>query len=94
MSTANQRYELYQAAKQYLINTGQEQGLRLLPSRDVEAMKELADTMKDRPVLVRKRLSDTGARKRGRTVTLDRDFQEDVNLAVRLAVDSQIEMMS
>lgn len=94
ISTANQRYELYQAAKQYLINTGQEQGLRLLPSRDVEAMKELADTMKDRPVLVRKRLADTGARKRGRTVALDRDFQEDVNLAVRLAVDSQIEMMS
>lgn len=94
VATAKERYELYQAAKQYLVNTGQTQGLQFLPGRDVEAMKELADKMEERPVLVRRRLTDDGVRKRGRTVTLDRDFQQDVNLAVRLAVDSQIEMMS
>lgn len=91
-NVAYQRYDLYQKAKDYLVKSGQEQGLSLFASRDIEVMKQLADRMQVSPMLIRTR-PVSGSRKSGRTVRLDRDFKQDIDLAVRLAVDSQIEMM-
>lgn len=89
---ADERYALFQKARDYLVKTGQEQGVSLFSVRDIENMKALADKIRVNPVVVKNK-PISGGRKAGRTFRLDLDFKQDMDLAVRLAVDSQIEML-
>lgn len=94
VSVANKRYELMQGARNYLINSGQSHGVGLLPVRDVENMKMLADKIQVNPVIIKQPLLSSSSRKSGRTFRLDNDVKKDMDFAVRLAVDTQIELMS
>lgn len=89
VEAADMRYELYQDAMDYLRASGQEEAVDSFPGRDVQVMKELADRMRSTGVLESdlKSAAD-GTKRRSRTFTLDRDFDTDMKLAVKMTVQS------
>lgn len=83
---ADKRYKAFQGAKNYLIRSGQPDGIVHFPETDVRLMKDVADRMRVNSVIVTKKTTADGKRHNGRTITLDRDFSKDMELAVRSAV--------
>ena len=51
-------------------------------------MKEMADRLAEQPVLRSMKGSPSGRRGRGRTISLDQDFDRDMRLAVQATVAS------
>ena len=88
VDVANQRYELYGKAREYLIASDQERNVRFLPEYDVMQMKELADRMTANGTLVSMRKPDGGKFKKSKTIRLDNDYRRDMDLVVRTTVDS------
>lgn len=86
---ADTRYELYQNAMQYLRNSGQYAAVDTYPRKDVLAMKELADKMRETGVM-KSELKDSAqySERRSRTFSLDHDFEDNMRMAVKAAVQS------
>lgn len=85
---ANRRYHAFQGAKDYLIRSGQPDGIARFPEADIQLMKDVADKMKVKSIIVTKKSTSDGKRHNGRTVALDADYSKDMELAVRMAVQS------
>lgn len=81
IDTADERYRRFQAAKQYLVTSGQEAALSQLPEKDVMYMHEVADSMRLKPVL-KSAVSGSGEKRRNKTVRLDRDFTTEIRSAI------------
>lgn len=85
IEAANRRTKAYEAVKEYLIATGQEDALEQFPGRDIELMQSEADSLSKMPVL--NAIVPVSSKKHGsRTVRLDRDFSQDMNLAVKAII--------
>lgn len=85
IQAAKKRSELYESAKYYLEQTGQEGLLSMLPGRDIELMKEAADKMGTIPVV--EAAKPVATKQHGsRTVRLDRDYVADMKFAIRAIV--------
>lgn len=78
---ARERYERFQAAKSYLVMSGQSAALTSLPEKDINYMKSVADMLFKEPVL-KSSVSGVGQRRRNKTVSLDRDYMVDIKSAV------------
>lgn len=86
---ADRRYTVFQKAKQYLVNSGQPEGLANFDERDIVLMKDVADKMRMTPVIeTRKSAQSGGKRHNGRTVSLDGDYTKDMELAVKSIVQT------
>lgn len=85
---ANRRYNAFQGAKDYLIRSGQPAGLAQFPEKDIELMKDVADSMSVVSTIVTKKVNNGGKRHNGRTIRLDSDYSKDMELAVRSALQS------
>lgn len=80
IEAANKRYELAQAARQYLIASGQQSELDNINMRDIRLMKKVADNMGDKPEIKTQR-ADEGSVARVKTTNLGIRF--DMSIAVR-----------
>lgn len=88
VEAANHRHELYTKAAAYLKASGQGEIVSQFAGRDIELMKELADRVAETGQLPTK-VGESGAGgRRSRTVALDRDYMEDMDMAVRMAVET------
>lgn len=85
---SRRRFEAYEGAAAYLENSGQGDYVAELPGTDVYLMKEMADRLAEQPVLRSMKGSPSGRRGRGRTISLDQDFDRDMRLAVQATVAS------
>lgn len=93
LDVTKRRSELYEAARDYLIATDQEDVLRFLPGRDIHRMKEVASKMDFDSILKRVHPDDLGAVKRSATYTLDKDLSKDMTVVIRAAVESAYDIM-
>ena len=82
---AERRYQAFEAAKSYLINSGQEEAAKTLPEADILFMKEYADRLATNPVLLTGR-PDSGEFHRGRTVRLGKNYELDMRAIVESTV--------
>lgn len=88
VDAANERWDKYQKACDYLRQTGQDLMIeREFDNRDIRAMKQLADSLQVKPVIPK---DDTviSYKRDSRTVSLDADYTKDMQRAVRLTVKS------
>ena len=90
---ADTRYRLYLQARQYLIDSDQAEALSELAGRDVTVMHECADAIRVSGLIVSKR-SDEWQRHRGRTIPLHEDYNEEMESAVRVTIQSSIDDVS
>lgn len=92
INVADKRYDLFDKAKSYLINTGQSDLISSFPVSDIEIQKAVADKFKTNPVMHTKRETDSEKRKATRTVRIDYDFyvkqEEDIKTIVKQTIDS------
>lgn len=84
---ANQRYDAFQAAKNYLLLTGQEDELNDLAVKDIEFMKQYADRFMQTGVLAAERPNDGRFRKVS-TIRLGRNYELDMKSIVSSTVMS------
>lgn len=87
IEATDNRWEKYQAAVQYLKDSDQELMIDQLPTKDIKAMKELADSLRTNPVLPKSDVYE-GYKHDSRTVSLDFDYGEDMQRAVKMTVRS------
>lgn len=85
---AERRYRAFQGAKDYLIRSGQPDGIARFPEADIKLMKEFADKMQVKPVIATKKSTSDGKRHNGRTIGLNYDYSKNIELAVKAAVQS------
>lgn len=83
----DKRYEAFINAKEYLVGTNQLEFINL-PEKDVEVMKELADSLKNTTFLASKPVVAGNQKKRSKTVSLDKDLDNEMKLAVKMSVNS------
>ena len=88
IEAANRRYYRFQEAKDYLIGSGQEAALVNFPEHDINLMKEVADSMTVKPVLMAATPSESGQKRNTHTVKLDQDYMINMELAVKSAISS------
>lgn len=93
LDAAQQRSELYQKAAEYLTATGQDGFLAALPGRDVKLMSDVAERLKKVGVLEVAK-PKPGDRKSGRTVRLDRQVKQDIDLAIHMSVQTTVQYQS
>lgn len=84
---ADTRWALFQGAREYLVNSGQAHAVPSLGEADITLMKDVADRLRVEPVMSVER-PDGGRRHKGRTVSLDNNFENDLSLAVRNTLQS------
>lgn len=76
----DRRYRLFQRAKQYLIDSGQEDALQSLPEKDIELQKSVSDQFRSDGILHTRRTDTSSQRDATRTIRIDYDAyyqQED-----------------
>lgn len=83
---ANRRFDLYQQASDYLKRSGQSDRIDYLPGRDIALMKETADKLAGTGMLVSSTAAATGGRRAARTTSLDVDYTQSMQDAVKRAV--------
>jgi hypothetical protein len=74
VEATDERYDKFQRAKQYLINSGQEEAISSFAVDDIELQKSVADRFRDDAVLHTKRDTSPERRKATKTVRIDYDF--------------------
>lgn len=84
---ANRRYNSFQGAKDYLLNSGQEMLLRLLPEKDVVFMKQYADKLVESSLLPTSRPA-TGHKRKTATVRLGKNYTTDMDTMIKSVVQS------
>ena len=84
----DERARLFEAAKVYLVGSGQEDAVSALPERDITAMRETADRMRGSPVLQSVRPAEQGTKRMRRTVRLDVDYDRLLKDAVKQTVQA------
>lgn len=89
--TAKERFVKFTEAKEYLLASGQEAAVSLLPGRDVQAMKELADRLASEPVYHSNRPFGTGGKRLSKTISLDTSYMDQITDAVSAEV-SQVQL--
>ena len=82
VGVADERYKLFQSAKQYLVLSGQEAALSQLPEKDIMYMHEVADSMRIDPVL-KSNVAGSGQKRKNKTIRLDNDITSEIRSAVR-----------
>lgn len=87
---ADKRYKLYQAARQYLVDSGQEASVDMFAVKDIELMHDTADKMRVNTVLT-SAVNNGGRRPMQRTVSLDDDYNADMKLAIQATVESTMQ---
>lgn len=89
---ADERYELFQKAKDYLIKSGQADMIATFPETDIEVQRAIADRFRTDVVLHTKRDVSTEKRKATRTVRIDYDFyvhqEEDIKNMIKNTINS------
>lgn len=85
---ADERSQRFEAAKAYLIGSGQESAVGALPERDITAMRETADKMRGSPVLQSVRPSEQGSKRMLRTVRLDVQYDKMMKEAIHQTVQA------
>ena len=88
VETARKRYSLYQGAKEYLEQSGQPEGVAQFNERDIHLMKDVADRISQEPVIISQKPTGGGKRKRSRTISLDRDYRQSIEMAVKSTIQS------
>ena len=84
---ANRRYDAYLGAKNYLEKTDQLDVVRI-QEKDIVLMKEMADSLLKEPFTKPNELVEGGRTKKGKTISLDRDYNTDMRLMVQSTVQS------
>ena len=87
VSTAAERYRLYQKAVNYLDRTDQGHLIPILNGRDVELMKQFSDKIRVEPVIESK-IEVSDSFERSKTIRLDTTYDSDMQLAVKAAIQS------
>lgn len=87
IEAANNRWDKYQKACEYLRDSGQELAIESFQNKDIRAMKELADSLTINPVLPQNK-AGAEFKRNSRTVKLDVDYSKDMQRAVRMTVQS------
>ncbi len=86
---AQMRFDAFQAAKEYLVQSGQENTVKLLPEKDVLYMKQYADTIGAQSVLTSSRTANNALeQKMSRTISLNRDYDISLSSFVKSAIAS------
>lgn len=89
---ADERYELYTKAKEYLEKTGQEDRLDLFQGKDIEIMKQTADRMRNDALFKTSRSDNAGIQKSSNTIRLDDDYTDRIRAMITNAVHDTIQM--
>lgn len=83
LAAAERRYQTFEDARKYLIQTGQESQLKQFPVRDIGAMKALMDTYRQSDTFVSQR-KNLAVKPYAATISLDlpveRDLQKEVQV--------------
>lgn len=82
IEAANRRYEVFDAAREYLVSSGQGDSVSMLPESDIRHMKDVADHLAKTNVIPAVR-PDDGTQKDTRTIRLSDDYEQDITLAIR-----------
>lgn len=88
---ANKRHDMFMAAKDYLIGTGQEDKVSELPEKDVILMKKYSDRISSNPTIESSR-PDAGEFKRRHTIPLGHDYTSNINIMIRETIESVKQM--
>ena len=88
VEVANERYNLFQGAKEYLERTDQGASLSELDEHDVVRMKSLADRLQRGVSVVESKRAHEGKTRRGLTITLSKDYTMDMQDMVRETVEN------
>lgn len=86
---ADERYRLYQNAKLYLMSSGQEAAISQLPEVDIRIMKDFADRMRVNPVMKVVHPEAKEFLRKGKTVSLDMDYTQNINETVKSIVQDR-----
>lgn len=84
---ANLRYQSFEAAKDYLERSGQQEAVNVFAVKDILFMKQFADRISTTGVLPTVR-SDSGSKRRAKTISLDDDYTSDINMMIRSVIES------
>ena len=93
LEAAEQRQALYDKAAAYLTATGQDGFLQVLPGRDVKLMSDVASRLRQVNVLEVVK-PKPGNRKSGRTVRLDQQVKQNIDLAIHMSVQTTAQYQS
>lgn len=88
VAVANQRYESFLAAQDYLVQTGQEDLVEELLPTDVHVMKEFADKLSSGSAVLPSSRNGMNRRHDSHTVSLGYDYTMDMQTAVKSVVES------
>lgn len=96
IETAHKRVELAQAAREYLINSGQRSELENINMRDIRLMSKIADSMSKKPEIESKRMDESQIRK-VKTTDLSKRFDMSIPvkqslLEIQMEDDEEITM--
>lgn len=96
IETARKRAELAQAAREYLINSGQRSELENINMRDIRLMSKIADGMSKKPEIESKRMDESQIRK-VKTTDLSKRFDMSIPvkqslLEIQMEDDEEITM--
>lgn len=90
IEATDERINAFNGAYSYLKSTNQ-LGLVELPTKDVALMKEVADKLNHKPQLESKVTNSSNQYKRSKTVSLDIDLNNQIDMAIKLAVNNVTE---
>lgn len=82
------RYDAFCGAYDYLMDSGQGDAVKDIPMRDIVIMKEMSDMMRSRPVITSSKADSSGKRHKGKTVSLDTNYDKDIETVIRATVQS------
>lgn len=85
---ANQRYEAFMKARNYLVRTGQEESVRDLPETDVTVMKQFADSLEENGPSLPSTRAGGDEKHNSYTVRLGVNYVTDMKNAVQAVVES------